>query len=620
MKKKSKDKNKAAGFSPTTKLEFKAINVFNYIIDINKCISQVTQNDKTPNIDGNIAVIDDNSNVKGNIEVQIKKMPDKFSGKLCHYFPISLLDYAEKIAFNPVIFVSVDCVNSIAYWHEVSNTALSAYANKMKNESGKFLLKFPPENLITQGNSEYVSGWLEILRKRREKFDDYDSIRNEVVSLRERSDPLLGENKPEFEKIHSFIDGINQLIDGQFSVLKRNLFSNCWKLGISYKGYTKDSIDFGFYPIPYNRNDLQIKQLPNDLLNGPFPKGIRSIHSFLSSNPLIKEAKLQAAKEVKSYVEDLLKYRLLTHAGSEFLAREYLFAFIDKFFIPLGLTEKDQYRIDEIQNAVYVHFPFWIDEAIKYLLESPVPRNFRFIRGPTIIVDPNQLLASLSKEEKRIVEDKVQARMNNKEPKPPVRIANDKFRLEIVIEFLDSFSREPSNEISRVYPKRNFERITSSSGWIWDSYTKDEFGIALRNFYEHFIPTYKVIIDQNFPEIADDLSSLRNVTKMLGLYQFSGEWSLNQLPSFTYSYLHSDEEAGKYSVNILPEDENQHIFGGDLKKMFDPTVTFEGRQYQNVGGGWGVCDYIFGETPMFEKIYEQLQHDLRDYFKNKYNI
>jgi len=54
---------------------------------------------------------------------------------------------------------------------------------------------------------------------------------------------------------------------------------------------------------------------------------------------------------IQTKTEKIIEAKLLKHAGSEFLAKEFVFAFIDKFHTQMGLEQKDKYLVEEIEKA-----------------------------------------------------------------------------------------------------------------------------------------------------------------------------------------------------------------------------------------------------------------------------
>jgi len=70
-----------------------------------------------------------------------------------------------------------------------------------------------------------------------------------------------------------------------------------------------------------------------------------------------------------------------------FLINEYLIAFIDNLSVPLGLPEKDVYSFNEVEHALKVYLPIWIEEAIS------IPGVHS---GGGHYIDPNILLSQKS--------------------------------------------------------------------------------------------------------------------------------------------------------------------------------------------------------------------------------
>jgi len=75
--------------------------------------THLSLNDKTPNTDGRIELLEDNL-FYSNMTVQVKTFAPKNTGKSKHDIPHAILGYAERAPMEVVVLFSVDHKNNIA--------------------------------------------------------------------------------------------------------------------------------------------------------------------------------------------------------------------------------------------------------------------------------------------------------------------------------------------------------------------------------------------------------------------------------------------------------------------------------------------------------------------------
>lgn len=609
-----------APYSTTDELEIEAINILKRLLHPKFVKADIRERDKMPNIDGYIELVDDSRYPEGKLEVQIKRMPKGNIDRPRHPLPISLIEYAKRGTNNPVLFISVDCCNSVAYWHEVSVDALSSYSERIDQNDKTVTLIFPPENRIDSESLEYIDAWKEIFQQRRLSLFQNEELRRQIEELRERSHPLLREVRPEFTQLHSFIDEVNRLIETEFPVVKRAIFENCWKLGVSYKDYSDQMVTYAIYPIPPDKNDLQIMQLPDDHRTDPIPAGVRTIQTHYTSNPLQKEPRQHAVSVVKKYIDDVLKARLLSHAGSDFLAREFLFEVIDRLAIPMGLEGRDRVRVSELHQGFYVRLPFWIDEALRHLYQDPKRYPMRLFSGQGYI-KPASLIPYIHKEERLSIEQKIERRIGDREVPPSIRMGDEKTPLGIAHEFLMNLSSDPTREIARVYPRKDYDRCNNQQGsWIWDVYSEDELATAITTFFENLPSVYAFMLNKNFPEISTALSSLTGLSKIVIFFKPSKKDAFLPAPSYEYYHLIGDRVPEYPEVHVLPWNEKGDFSEVQWPPHSAPECLIQGDRYRYGDCGSSIGDFLFKETPMLNYVYELFEKNLKSYFKNRYDV
>lgn len=73
----NKEDPKPAPYSPSDTLEHEAVDILNYILD-DRIKSHIDSRDKTPNHDGFLEITTEEGEPTGRINVQVKKLPDRF--------------------------------------------------------------------------------------------------------------------------------------------------------------------------------------------------------------------------------------------------------------------------------------------------------------------------------------------------------------------------------------------------------------------------------------------------------------------------------------------------------------------------------------------------------------
>ncbi len=391
-------------YSNTDTAETRAVTTFSQLVDPSKVKLDVNLRDKYPNTDGYMELVNDSGVPIGKLEVQIKKLPASFNPDEPKIrIKKSLLAYSNTGTANPVLHVGVDIFNNTAYWVYVHDN--------LTNSGGEQLIDFSyestliPLNLDNEDNGiikidevDYYKSWKLISQKHIRSTNDHDKLKEKFNELEMHSEPTLGEYSDEFVYIHVFLDELNEKL-GYFDIIKdRFFFTDTWKLGLAYKILPDDGLGYTLYPIPYNKNDVQIKKisLGDDILDGL--REFRStITGHFGNNPIKNNPKDYAREVIESNFNKIVKDRLIRPCN-EFIAKEILFAVLDNSY---GLNE-DIYEIEDIKTIVsqkeivnkYIKYEFVnpqsFFEALKFLDSKGVEK----INRNYIPFDLNETLVS----------------------------------------------------------------------------------------------------------------------------------------------------------------------------------------------------------------------------------
>jgi len=546
-----------APYSPTDEGETLAVTIFRSLLDHAKVKFNFEERDKVSNTDGYVELVNEFLVPVSKLEVQIRKIRDYKRTIQC---PLTLIAWSETTC-NPVLLVGVDTKQKKAYWVHVRADLITDLAIKSKQKTKA--ITFPIENIIDGKGKGYINEWKKIHEVYQTRIREYPSVRNELLELLKRSHPALGVNKKEFRNIHLFLDKINTLLDGEFSVVKRVLYPNTWKVGLAYSRYEDNSVSYSLYPIFIETNDVQIKEADPALGEKLWKQGfgIRG-HNF--ENPIKVRPRKYAIEFVESETLRLLKNRLLSHAGNEFLARESIFAFIDRYFQPLGLEKKDEYSIGEIEKA--------------------------FDRFLPMIIDPHTRATAV------------------------VSIGHYRFRFSIFQEFLSFLKSNAFEETSRVYVQKDFSRL-QKGGLVYHLFSPEAVETNLKIFFDNLHAVYKNIVLRNFPRIADELPLYADTSRVIVFFDAKEKYeSLRDAPRIDSFYLKSEDQHN-LEIEVYRTEERAR-FSNLSRDSWRKDIEIDGKKYTLVSWSMGILDFIYDEFPMFNFVYKILEKNLKYYFSD----
>ena len=546
-----------APYSTTDEGETLAVTILRSLLDHAKVRFNFEERDKGPNTDGYIELVNEFRVPISKLEVQIRKIRDYKRTIQC---PLTLISYSETTC-NPVLLVGVDTKQNKAYWVHVRADLITDLAIRSKQKTKA--ITFPIENMIDGKNKGYINEWKKIHEVYQTRIREYPNVRNELLELLKRSNPALGVNKKDFRNIHLFLDKINTLLDGEFSVVKRVLYPNTWKVGLAYSRYEDDSVSYSLYPIFIETNDVQIKEADPALGEKLWKQGI-GIRGHNFENPIKVRPRKYAIEIVESKTLRLLKDRPLSHAGNEFLARESIFAFIDRYFQSLGLEKKDEYSVSEIEKAFDRFLPMSIDPYTRATAE--------------------------------------------------ISMGHYRFRFGVFQEFLSFLKSNAFEETSRVYVKKDFSRL-QKGGLVYHLYSPEAIETNLRIFFDNLHAVYKNIVSINFPRIADELPLYADTSRVIVFFDAKEKYeSLRDAPTIDSFYLKSEDQHD-LEIEVYRAEERERF--SDLSRdSWRKDIEIDGKKYTLVSWSMGILDFIYDEFPMFNFVYKILEKNLKHYFNN----
>lgn len=634
---------KAKGYGSTVNTELESIALAKlFLARHDQVVPHLNENDKTPNTDGRVDLKDDSGIPIGSLEVQVKTLGKKHK---CKYScDVGFLYYCDEIAQNPVLFFGVDREEEKVYWLLMDSSLLTSL-NYKENKSDK-TLTLKEEQYFDRDKKDYKDEWLQVVQRHKLILKNYVKLEEELERLKIENDKMSQENKNKplldtvmneaninFVNIHKFLDNLNDYLDNEFNVIKRTLYKNCWKLGFAYLDYTSHYATYFIYPIAKDRNDVQIKKIDKTEKDALLHKGI-TLRGCGNPNAIDSRPDAHAKSLLKRDMEKIFKFGLLDYRN-DFLANEFVVAFVDKLRVPLGLEKKDSYTLEEIKFGFYNYLLVWVSETISFINNHTDKKRVEITNrliNENRYIDPCMLEDRLSSGEKNIIAETVKKRLQETSGKSFnswSSLWNEEYSFVVFADFLNYLSGKNVENVNRIYKEyrikdeKNDEPGKEYLCGYYDGF--DEFAYNAKEYFERLENTYNSIVKQNFPMLEKELSlyqadvdrvviTLRykkvddDVTsRMLGI---SG-----QVQPLTEIYLLSSflkNDNGK-RLNFFGLEEGKEFDDLDLYQNLKAweKIGFEGKEYRVVIAGhsvWHVND-IKGKA-MFDYINKKLREKI----------
>jgi hypothetical protein len=605
-------------YGKTRESEITAISIFENLIDRSRVNTFIVKDNTIPDTDGSIVINDELTIPRWKFEVQIKKLPNDNEGNPKIRCPVSIFGYAKTFIY-PFLFIVVDIHNKRAYWICIDDELINQYNDKIEADQDTVTIYFPKENYIDGTDTRYVEAWEKIYENKARKIINYPNLERQYALLKEHSNLILDVSRPEFIEIHTFLDNLNRILETQFSIVNKVFFSNSWKLGIAYNVYKDDSVSYALYPIPLNKNDVQIKffdeELKTKLIHRHF-----EIKSHFMENPIKRRSLDYAFNIVEEKVLKILKNRLLDHRN-EYLAREYIFAFIDNFNVQLGLEIKNTYSIDEIEIAFSHYLPHWTYEAVQHLItgkgKNKISSSHHIFQR--FFIDPDLIITFLMPEDRASVHGCVTARIEKNEPIPRIRMDNEKFPVGIFYELFTFIKSLNVKQIRRIYSPKDYERLRRKrTSWIWDVYSSEQVKENILIFFENLNSVYSLIVDTNFPEFKIFLSMFGDANRIVIVYDIQEEYDMQHFPSIEYHFF-VDESLDEIVFEIYNSREIPESLSIDQIRS-GKDLLVNGRKCKKISDICSTLDFIFDDTPMMNYCYQLLEENLKRHFLQIKNL
>lgn len=570
--------------------------------------------DTWPNYDGPVDIIDEQGHVIGLLLVQVKKLPTHHRHRYTFTDKGKFLAYCKEIgSWMPVLFIGVDLKKNCAYWLHMSKTLLYELGDGLT-------IHFKSDQMFSADDHSSIRSWHTVVAGYADMARARALLEEQVNCLRQKTESNLVEvYKPEFVKIHAFLDEYNKLLDYDLSIVKNIYSPNAWKLGIAYAEYTSSTLSYFLYPIPSTANDVAIKKL-NPALFKPGGSVQREWDAVwhMQDNPIEKNPQEYAKSLVKKRVNTILKQKLLDHAVSTTLAREYLFAYIDKYGEQLGLSKKDRYTITELESAFMNYYPRWLVEAQKALSaqgsDGAKHRTLSADGSEFILYNPD-CISFLDKTTRQHIQSHVASQIAAGSAPPLIAVVGARLSPALFAGMLNFVKQRGLKNVTRLYKPKDFTYLRSiQSSRSWDVHSPTARLYNTKRLIIRLQAVYEKIISTNFPQIANQLAFVQPGHKILYVYDSSQNVGGTATPQGVVGYkIVADETKwSKRPVFFLAE---EHTIDARYNGSYW-ALNIDGEEYKIVATIMGIAaDFWLSDTPLLDTIYKYLQNALDTYFK-----
>lgn len=568
--------NNTKGYSQQSLSDSQSVNlVRNLLTETRRIKTDIKSDDTTPNIDGYITILTEDGKQLGDFQVQVKTLLQKECFK---FRDTSFFEYCRSQLQTPILLLCADLKKKFIYWEEMNETVIEGAIE------GDLKVYFPKMNIISDDNKAFVEEWVAILEK--QKTHTINSIR-----LKE----ILGETElgiPDEKNIylHRFLDEYNTLLDTQFLRLKRIFYPLAWKIGVAYFKLEKEGCSYTFFPINIDENDIAIKRIPSVKKKETLDK-----YKFLIShagNPFEADPTNYAREEIWRLFRNAFEDQEFNTLGSEYLAREYIFSFINRYHTAMGLKLQNSYTLEELEDAYFHYFPKWSRKAIEYLSE-----NKRVDLEPSHqpFIDPKDLLDELRKEEKVfITNETIKESLESKNIVIPSYINSLVLPFRKFLEYIEYLEDKNITEVKYLY--KNFDEENNEKREVINSNLRTFFlyrDSICRNFfnnnfqfltkfmrpsqsYVYWDFTDKEISFENFRDlVVEEIEVFQGENKETNIIETKEDW---------------DDLKQKYNINSK-----------------NPTIP--------ITYGYNTIEFLMDEIPLHNFIYSKLEEEMGKYFK-----
>lgn len=559
-------KMRPAKYSNNAISESKSIALLELILDKSKVITHLSKNDKTPNYDGFIEVIDNEGYPVGKIETQIKTHRENYTSP-SFSVELKLLVYARDVAQLPFFLIAVDQKNNKAFWKEISRDSAIQLIDKALDKSRKqksISIKFENENEIYHNPPYNI--WGAIVEEHKKLIYNSGEINKQLLVTTAELNRLKSEfnernSNSNYIQMHIFLDTLNNLFYNEFKIIKKLFVSDFWKLGlITFGEVTEKRIAYSLFSIGWNENFKQIDSYQESQNFQEFINNYPSVKSYSNKNPIVEIPVNYAYETLWEYLKLMLDKKFLW-PNNESLERELLFYLKD--------TQFNGNKIEEVKTLELISFKQEIEE---YLIL--IPENKRRLM---------QVFPELT---------------------------DNLYR---ALDYIQNLRIQGKNSIIRQTPsKQTMQSIAISVGETGQF--PENIASTLFDYWDVLLRSYENVVEEFFPQIKSELSNYNCTYIIIPFIELS---SVNN-KTFGIgwlSVLKLNNAMGKQGIKVIIEKNDSNI-KLDYKNN---TVLYKDKKYKYVNYSIEkiVISRLGDNMPIRKGVYNLLAENLKRYFEKR---
>src|SRR6266516_1353009 len=188
--------------------------ITDWITSSDYAVPNIESYDTWPNYDGPVDLIDEQGYTIGTLLVQVKKLPKP------HHLTYTFKDEGKFLAYCkehaswiPILFIGVDLIKNYAYWLHMSEELVHQLGDSQT-------IHLKPDQSFSAGAQESIRSWHTVVARYADIARERSALQEQLKNLQQKIESnLIGVHKPEFLKLHVFLDEYNRLLDHDLSIV-----------------------------------------------------------------------------------------------------------------------------------------------------------------------------------------------------------------------------------------------------------------------------------------------------------------------------------------------------------------------------------------------------------------
>ena len=566
-------------FPPTDAAEQESIAVLLNLIDHQYIKADIQHRSNYPNIDGNVAVVDDQNVPIAKLEVQVKKIGDNQTKYSC---PSTLVTYSQFSTLLPVLLICVDTTNKRAFWKHIFPSMPEYKPNQASST-----IHFSEVSDAIDSRGIYIQKWVEIYTDYKKRLANSPTVTAEMVNQLQMTG-ISAADKRYFQK---FIDTVNSLLDNDFITIKELLYPGIWKLGVGIVSSDPTFYRYQIYKIPEDEPAIPLVSKIKDesLFAGQWDPKV--IMTASSSRDFARDPVEAAKNSVYRDIGEIIEQKELPIYGP-LLSADILIAFIDRYYRCIGVQPyEDSYSVEDLAHGLNV---FLYQACLAYIDNLPI--------SPKAII-----YIDLDDFDRFLVNTKVTSLTQARTP-VNFLIASRDFPIKAVFSSLRYLQANGIRQINRIFGVAD-RTPPKGRSWVWSRYTPENEIRSVTRVLSNAINAYTLFVSGNHLRLSDS-PYLDSSTAIIYEYEPAGSRLGHEGPGLKeYHAQDAREVLPKLSV-IVRDPLEPRIDSSEF-----PTIKFNGEDFHMPMSSSTDATYLFLRAPVYNHLMQMLADDLYRHYE-----